>query len=143
MIQWKPLMEIAKRGKWARDNTTWVYLERTCGLWVGVIGINSKQPHMPYPLTSNTNNTSYMLSGEASWEKKRHLIKFILFFTSYKRYHYNWQEGIDLCKIYFFGIKFMVYRFLNLGCFKFFGNETMASSIIEDTILCKFSHIDW
>lgn len=32
----------------------------------------------------------------------------------------------------------MVYRFLNLGCFKFFGNETMASSIIEDTILCKF-----
>lgn len=142
MIQWKPLMEITKRGKWARDNTTWVYLERTCVLWVGVIGINSKQPHMPYPLTTNTNNTSYSAFWQGKLRKRDILYSLFHFLLLIKDITITDKRGPTFVK-YFFGIKFIVYRFLNLGCFKFFGNETMASSIIEDTILCKFSHIDW
>lgn len=57
-------MEIAKRGKWAMDNTL---PESTLNdLWVGVIDKNSKQPtknSMPYPLTTNTTNTLYRVFG--------------------------------------------------------------------------------
>lgn len=52
------------------------------------------------------------------------------------------KRGLIFVK-YFFGIKFIVYCFLNLGCFKFFGNEIMVLLIIEDIIFCKFLYIDW